>query len=584
MSGLGGRVDASALDDLHVRVTRRARELRSSPLYLPLQWLMRLRIRRGALPASMAAMAYVDTLTSPQGRRQLGTKVVRRLISRRWSPDPPRSAPRPPLSIVINVCAVEDFARCVAALDPAADDIVYVQSSPDLRSAISDAAAGLSCGLRWGPPQSGGPVLVTDTCTVAEPFAVHWLWQRMERAGAGAVYADEYRSSCGFRYAAVAKPEWSPELAASDDFVGQLVLFRSMEGLQIAMDAPVTHDRLHSALLVALQGVPSVAHASLHLSTRNVDPHELAGASIDEARIRFASIGWASSFTTITAWGTPEVMVDDRVCIVIPTLGAGGFLEPCVRSVFERTVYPRFEVVVVFHGDRLPVRTTSFLRAMGCRILLYPDPRYAFGSMNNFAVQNTDAEFIVCLNDDTEVVSPDWLVSMVRWAQPSRVGAVGARLLRRDGRVGHLGDVIVGDVDAFRHPIHALDGLAANDPGPSGYGQVPRNVTAVTGACLLIRREVFHAVGGYDGRLTSYEDTDLCVRLLDRGYRNVVVPEATLYHFETGSRAGSIDPVEEYASLSYLKAKHPRLLEADSYYPRGLRSDGSFVTLAAPPA
>ena len=186
--------------------------------------------------------------------------------------------------------------------------------------------------------------------------------------------------------------------------------------------------------------------------------------------------------------------------------------------------------------------------------------------MNNAAVAGSRGEVVCLLNDDVEVLSPDWLEELVSYAIQPDVGAVGARLWYPDGTLQHGGVIIgIGGVAGHAHPR-----LAKGDPGYFGRGLLQQELSAVTGACLMVRRAVFDEVGGLDEQIAvAFNDIDFCLRLRAAGYRNIWTPFAELIHHESASRGRDESP-EKMArfqqEVRYMKSRWGDVLDADPYY------------------
>jgi GT2 family glycosyltransferase len=167
---------------------------------------------------------------------------------------------------------------------------------------------------------------------------------------------------------------------------------------------------------------------------------------------------------------------------------------------------------------------------------------FNFSAINNFGASEARGEYLLFLNNDTQVLEPDWLRAMLEQAQRPEVGAVGARLHYPDGRMQHAGLVLgIGGV-----ADHAFRGLPADASSYFNLATVVRNVSAVTAACMMMSRRVFEEVGGFDERLeVALNDVDLCLRLRQRGYLIVYTPRAHLYHHESGTRGRLHPPADE---------------------------------------
>jgi GT2 family glycosyltransferase len=234
-----------------------------------------------------------------------------------------------------------------------------------------------------------------------------------------------------------------------------------------------------------------------------------------------------------------------KVSIIILTRDRLDYLKPCIESIRQKTLYPNYEILVVDHESRDPA-TISYLGSASVRVLRYAGS-FNFSRMNNLAACSTDGEYLIFLNNDTEVITSEWLEAMLEHSQRAEVGVVGAKLLFPTGTIQHAG--IALGVDG-RPSHHILVGHSSQDRGYENYLQVVRNCAALTGACVMIRRRVFNEIEGFDERFSvTYGDVDLCLRTGQRGYLNVWTPFAVLYHREFGTRPAEDSNDEDQAAF-----------------------------------
>ncbi|MCJ2082344.1 glycosyltransferase family 2 protein [Methylobacterium sp. J-090] len=236
-----------------------------------------------------------------------------------------------------------------------------------------------------------------------------------------------------------------------------------------------------------------------------------------------------------------------RVSIVIPSAGrdsvVGGrtvdLLVECLASIRAKSTYRDLEIVVVDNGDLRPA-TLDALDRYDARRITYGEPGFNVAAKMNLGAGATTGEILVFLNDDIAVITPDWIEAMLALLQIDGVGAVGPKLLFETGEIQHAG---VSIVDAT--PDHVRRGYPGDDPGHFFSTVGNRNYLAVTGACLMVRRADFSALGGFDADYAvNYNDVDLCLRLWERGQRIVYCAQAELYHYESRNRARIVDPAE----------------------------------------
>ncbi|MBS0481861.1 MAG: glycosyltransferase family 2 protein [Proteobacteria bacterium] len=270
------------------------------------------------------------------------------------------------------------------------------------------------------------------------------------------------------------------------------------------------------------------------------------------------------------------------VSIIIPTRNRVDLLRTCLEGV-AATDYPDLEAIIVDNGSDDP-ETLAYLDGLDParhHVLRDAGP-FNYAALNNRAAGEARGRLLCLLNNDVEITHPDWLRIMAVQAQRGEVGAVGARLLYPDGRIQHAG-VVIGMGNAAGHAHRLLD------PDEGGYfdrHSLPQFVSAVTGACLVVEKERFHAVGGFDEEnfAVAFNDVDLCLRLNQRGWQSFYEPRATLIHHESVSRGLDRDPAgaarfaKELAALQRLwntdrvtdPFHHPHLSRASEQFVVGL--------------
>ncbi len=282
----------------------------------------------------------------------------------------------------------------------------------------------------------------------------------------------------------------------------------------------------------------------------------------------------------------PRLSVKGRptVSLIIPTRNGVDVLRTCLNSL-ERTVYPDREIVVIDNQSDDPETLTylASLKREGRITLLHYDAEFNYAHMHNWAVPQCSGEFLCLLNNDTEAIAPEWLAEMVAHAQRPGVGAVGAKLLYPDGTIQHGGVVLgIGGIASHLHKH-----VGGDSGGYFGRAALIQTVTAVTGACLVMRKQHWEALGGMSENLpVAFNDVDLCLRLREAGYRNVWVPQAVLYHHESKSRGDERTPAnrKRFASeCAYMQWRWGPMFASDPGYNPNLSLDHEQFDLAKPP-
>jgi GT2 family glycosyltransferase len=258
------------------------------------------------------------------------------------------------------------------------------------------------------------------------------------------------------------------------------------------------------------------------------------------------------------------------VTIVIPTAGNAPMLRRCIESIRRNTIHPNYEILVICNNCEEPAVFEYLQQAAdtgALRHLRYDVP-FNFSRINNHAVRHCSNPFLLFLNDDVEATHEGWLSALLEYAQQPAIGAVGARLLYPDRTLQHAGMVlgIMGGAG------HAHRGLPPDAHGYFGTAVVARNCSAVTGACLMTRRETFDQLGGFTESLaTTFNDVDYCLKAGAAGLRNVYTPYATLMHHESRTRGRDETPanVDRFRAelAEMLRRWDERLLRDPLYNP-----------------
>lgn len=247
----------------------------------------------------------------------------------------------------------------------------------------------------------------------------------------------------------------------------------------------------------------------------------------------------------------PRLQREPLVSIVIPTAGGSRevrfqevvLVEHCLRSIVETSTYGNYEVVIVSDGDLDPALEDRLRAIAGERLRLVPFAGpFNFSAKINRGAVHSSGERLLLLNDDMEVVTPDWIERMTMYLELEEIGAVGARLILEDGRPQHVGILF----ENGGYPGHIYHGFSPGFRGYSNNVLVAQNYLAVTAACLMTTREAFDEVGGFSPTFpNNYNDMDFCLKLCTSGHRVVYDPDTVLYHFESSSRENEVEDWEK---------------------------------------
>lgn len=327
------------------------------------------------------------------------------------------------------------------------------------------------------------------------------------------------------------------------------------------------------------------------------DPYDVAVRSANclklleqlaQSQDRRASISAVPQYPGITRvkWSLPKVV--PSVSLIVPTRDHYRLLHACIEGILNRTDYPgRVEVIVVDNNstDVETLRYMESLERQGVRILRYAR-EFNYSDINNFAVSHATADLVGLVNNDIEVIHEDWLTEMVAQLCRPNVGAVGAKLLWPNNMVQH-GGVVVGIAGLAAHTGNTWHD---HDAGYLGINQLVRRQSAVTAACLILRRRDYEAIGGLDGMRfpVAFNDVDLCLRLREKGLNIIWTPHAKLIHAESASRGKEDTPAKAARASreqNHFKNKWAHSYLTDEFYHPGLTKSwavGPYNALALP--
>jgi GT2 family glycosyltransferase len=486
---------------------------------------------------------------------------------------------------------VRDILRAAAAED--------ARIRLDLRARNGNIVAASNSALALA---RGDFVALLDHDDMLAPHALLTMAETIQaNPGADLLYSDEDKlDPQGQRYGPYFKPDYNTELMQGQNLVSHLGVYRArvvreLGGFREGFDGSQDYDL---ALRVAARTQAPIVHV----------PHILYHWRVWEGADTFSSTqierAVAAARRAIreqaAARGDSVQVVDGPaffhrvvrqvsdwppVTAIVPTRDHADVLRECMDGLFERTDYPALDILVVDNDSAEPdaLAYLQELAGRGVRVMRHPG-RFNYSAMNNRAVRAAAGRFVLLLNNDISMRDLGWLREMVARALVADVGAVGARLLYPDGTVQHGGVVLgMGGVAGHMHL-----GAARDDPGYFGQLMLAREVSAATGACLLVRRSAFLAVGGLDEENlpVAFNDVDLCLRLRAAGLRVVWTPHAELVHHESKSRGSDFTPerlAAFQAEVAYMERRWADALPGDPFFNVNLALDKTAPTIAYPP-
>ena len=277
-----------------------------------------------------------------------------------------------------------------------------------------------------------------------------------------------------------------------------------------------------------------------------------------------------------------EIVNNGLVSVIIPTRDNAADLKACIDSIYEKTIYENFEIIVADNGSEKEETFKLFeyytKKYQDQFKVVRIDMPFNFSKINNLAVQESKGEYLLFLNNDITVITKGWMKRMVSYAQQQHVGAVGAKLYYPDNTIQHAGVLLgMGGVAGHGHV-----GYPRGDYGYFGKLVTTNNYSSVTAACMMVKREDFDRVNGFEEKLTvAFNDVDFCLKLYEAGKYNVWLHNVELYHYESKSR-GAEDTYSKYkrfnSEIKYMKDHWLKYIKNDPYYNRNLtRVDGNYA-------
>lgn len=500
-----------------------------------------------------------------------------------------------------ELCIADDVStapevRAILERHAAADPRIKVR----FRTSRGNISAASNTALEMA---TGEFVALFDHDDVLPPHALYWVVEAINRhPDAALLYSDEDKiDGSGRRFHPYFKCDFNHELLLSQNMVSHLGIYRrnlivELGGFRSEYDGSQDHDL---ALRVVAAVSPSqVVHIPRILYHWRAVPGSTA-TSINEKRysIDAGRRAVAAHLSHLGRHGTvepaPEAPCFHRVrhslptdlpsvSIVICTRDHGDLLQTAVNSITSRSTYDNYDITIVDNGSR-DGKTLKLLAELADRpeiTVIRDDAPFNYSKLNNMAVARTRGDVVCLLNDDIELLSPNWLEEMVALAIVPDVAAVGARLWYPDGTLQH-GGVIIGIGGVANH-AHLR--LPKGHAGYAGRAVLQQEFSAVTGACLMVRRRVFDEVGGLDENLAvAFNDVDFCLRLRSAGYRNVWTPYAELVHHESASRGAEDNPVKRarfQGEVRFMQERWGAALHHDPYYSPHLSTRSADFTLA----
>jgi O-antigen biosynthesis protein len=406
------------------------------------------------------------------------------------------------------------------------------------------------------------------------------------------IYTDEDNiNEKGDRYNPYFKPDFDPDLLLGQNYVNHLTAYRrdlitAIGGFRIGLEGSQDHDLILRASATcgpqAVRHIPSILYhwrqqtGRASFSESSLEKCLLASRQAVMDHLNGQGIEVSVSPAPLAAhWNRirfPVPVPSPKVSIVIPTRDRADLLAACTEGLLQRTNYQNFEILIADNGsveEATKILFSKLERLSNVKILSLPGP-FNYSHLNNQAVLHASGDIILLLNNDIDVIESGWLSEMVSLAVRPEVGAVGPKLYYENDSIQHAG-VVLGMGWPNGTAGHYALGAPRDEEGSFGSLALLRSVSAVTGACLAVRSELFKAVGGLDEEnlAVAFNDVDFCLRLREQGYRNVWTPFAEIYHYESVSRGDDLSGeklVRFQKEAAYLRQRWGKTLDEDPYW------------------
>ena len=384
------------------------------------------------------------------------------------------------------------------------------------------------------------------------------------------------------------KPDFNPDLLRANNYICHLFvvkreLLEVVGGFRKSFDGAQDYDFIFRCVENAgkIYHIPEILyHWRTHQASTADNPDSKmyayeAGKRAIEGNLERCGLDGKVSFTKDYGFYRVKYPVQGRplVSIIIPNKDEKDCLERCINSIIEKTTYNNFEILIV-ENNSITNEIFSYYKQLSkkenIRLLAWEKP-FNYSAINNYAVKKAKGDYLLFLNNDTEVIAPNWIEEMLGHCQRSETGVVGGKLYYPDGTIQHAGTIVgMGGIAG-----HMFVDMPGERTGYLHKASLQQNLSAVTAACMMVKREIFEMVLGFDEELSvAFNDVDFCLRVRQKGYLVVYDPYVELYHYESKSR-GSEDSAEKVRrfqeEIEFMRCRWEKLLkEGDPYYNKNL--------------
>ena len=447
------------------------------------------------------------------------------------------------------------------------------KADPRIRYQKLDRNEGIAGNTNQGfALATGDYIALLDHDDILHPSALWYAAQAIAEQGADFVYTDEVTFEGDLDHLTVYhfKPDYMLDNLRSNNYICHLSIFSAKLLAQVGGDerAEFNGSQDYDLYLRLTEQAQKIVHIPHLLYYWRASPTSVASnisakmycleAAMKALRAHYQRLGIPVDAVTMVP-DTPGFYKTDytitkpgKVSILIPSCDHSADLRVCVESIYRKTTYRNFEILIIENNSKEPATFRYYEKLQkehpnDLKVLFWQGTGFNYSALNNFGAQHATGDYLLLLNNDTEVISPRWLEEMVMYAQQDRIGCVGAKLLYPDNTIQHAG---IG-FGYLTLAAHMHKNFPVGHPGYMGRLVYAHDVYAVTAACLMVRKEVYQQVSGLDESFAvAFNDVDFCVRVRQAGYTNLFTPFAQLYHYESKSRGLDEDPVKRKRFVS----------------------------------
>ncbi len=427
-------------------------------------------------------------------------------------------------------------------------ELFFCKTNKDITAASKDALALVH----------GDYVALLNHNGLLAKHALYRIIEELNKSPQAAIfYSDEDKIDINSnRFEPNFKPDWNPDLLLSQNYISHLAIYKAeliktINGFRVEVEGNQNHDLLlHCTSQLKDEQIVHIPEILYHwrfvegstssYSSENTNPNNTEvkalayrfGHSAAEVKIEAGML----PNTYRIRWPIPRP--PPLVSLIIPTRDGYQVLKQCVDSILEKTTYANYEIIILNNQSSCP-DTLSYLQSISAdhRVTIHPwDHEFNYSAINNFGATLAKGSILGLLNNDIKVINGGWLEEMVSHACRDDIGCVGAKLYYLNDTIQHAG-IILG-IGGIADHVHKH--FCRNEPGYCSRLKLVQNLSAVTGACLLVRKSVFEEVKGLNENLAiAFNDVDFCLKVREAGYRNLWTPYAELYHHESVSRGAN---------------------------------------------